>query len=304
VQPLKFSVSKDVYDNKDKFINVPRFAESVLNLKGVELLVYSVIYNFSQLEKRNGRWIYLGSYYGSYATLADMVNATRGGVFKCIQNLLKAGYIIRQEVFKNGEKYCKFYAVPIDFECNEPSTGDKEIWFDGMDVNSEGELITDETVSSSEINNELWEETKITPKAEKAEKKEAPKKTKKEPLLNREPVNDMERVEKVYLQNYQKLYNDGYLKMKNPVINWTASRRLTKDCISKYGLQNIINAVNNAKDDDFTVSGGYCLTTILSAGNLAKLMNGTGKKLVKPFIKNRFIASENCHYESDEDVPF
>lgn len=298
MKALKFSVSKDVFDNKDKYIAVPRFAESVLNLKGVDLLVYSVIYNFSQLEKREGKWVYLGSYYGSYATLADMVNATKGGVFKSIQNLLKAGFIFKQEVFKDGEKYCKFYAVPIEYECKETKKQDEEtkIYLDEIDVNSEGEIIGE--------TNELWEETK-----EKAEeikpKKEAPKKekVKQEPLINREPRNDMEKVEKVYLQNYQKLYDDGYLKMPKPVINWSASRRLTKDCIGKYGLQNIINAVNNAKNDDFTVSGGYCLTTILSAGNLAKLMNGTGKRLVKPFIRNKFIASDNCDL-SEEEIPF
>ena len=266
---LTFNVSKDVYENKDRFIHVPRFAESVLDLKGVELLVYSVIYNFSQLEKKDGKWRCLGNWHGSFETLADLVNATKMGAYKAVQSLLEKGFIIKRNVFEEGKKFCKFYAVPIEYEYDEPSRKEEDVFeFDNTDLSSQ---IEEENTEAE--NNKLWEETKVAPKTQKVQKKE------KIPLINREPKNDIERVEKVYLQNYAELYNNGFLKFEKPVVNWTASRRLTKECISNYGLQNIINAVNNAKENQFVLEKGYCLTTILSAGVLAGLMNGTGKTI-------------------------
>lgn len=92
-------------------------------------------------------------------------------------------------------------------------------------------------------------------------------------LIDREPRNDMERVEKVYLQNYRILYDKGVLNFENPVINWTASRKLLKSVIEKYGVDNIIEAVKKSLDNKFCTSNGYVLTTILSSGVLAGLLN-------------------------------
>ena len=103
--------------------------------------------------------------------------------------------------------------------------------------------------------------------------------TEKKGLLERVPKNDLEIIEKVYLENYVELYNSGVLKLEKPVINWTASRKLTKDCIEKYGLQTIIDAVKKSKDNQFVVSKGYVLTTILSAGILSQLINATDGRI-------------------------
>ena len=101
----------------------------------------------------------------------------------------------------------------------------------------------------------------------------------KTPLLERVPANDLEKVEKVYLENYKQLYEQGLVKMEKPVINWTASRKLTKDCISKYGVQTICEAVRKSKNNKFAVSKGYVLTTILSAGVLSQLINSTDGRI-------------------------
>lgn len=95
------------------------------------------------------------------------------------------------------------------------------------------------------------------------------------PLTEREPKNDIEVVEKEYLSNYKTLYEQGILKSEAPVINWSASRKLTKDCISHYGLGNVVGAVKRSISNDFCVRKGYSLTTILSGGVLAELINGT-----------------------------
>ena len=98
-------------------------------------------------------------------------------------------------------------------------------------------------------------------------------------LVDRSPKNDIERVEKVYLENYTKLYERGVLKIEKPVVNWSASRKLTKDVIEKYGVDNIVSAVRKSIDNKFVVSKGYALTTILSAGILSQLLNATDGRI-------------------------
>ena len=108
---------------------------------------------------------------------------------------------------------------------------------------------------------------------------EMPKQNKRQPLLERNPKNDLEKVEKLYLQNYTSLFKQGIVKMDKPVINWTASRKLTKDCIEKYGVETVLDAVRKSLSNKFVVSNGYVLTTILSAGVLSQLINSTNGRI-------------------------
>ena len=105
----------------------------------------------------------------------------------------------------------------------------------------------------------------------KPEKKPAAEK--KKPLAEREPVNDIERVEKAYLRNYSQLHGLGIIRMERPIINWAASRKMTKDAIKKYGLDVVLEAVRKSMNSRFCITKGYTLTTILSAGVLAGLVN-------------------------------
>ena len=111
------------------------------------------------------------------------------------------------------------------------------------------------------------------PKKTELGKEEKPKKP---ALVDREPVNDIERVEKAYLENYGTLQKKGVIKTEKPIINWQQSRKLTKDALDKYGLDTVLDAVRKSIDSDFCVQKGYVLTTILSAGVFAGLVNGNG----------------------------
>ena len=99
-------------------------------------------------------------------------------------------------------------------------------------------------------------------------------------LAEREPKNDIEQVEKAYLLNYGSLYKLGILKSEKPIINWGQSRKLTRSAIDSYGLENILLAIERSKDSEFCIKKGYSLSTILSAGVLAGLING-GEQYVK-----------------------
>lgn len=104
------------------------------------------------------------------------------------------------------------------------------------------------------------------------------------PLIEREPKNDLERVEKTYLLNYKELFDAGLLRMDKPVINWNACRKLERECIGKYGVDTLIEAVNKSRENNFVVRNGYVLTTILSAGILAQLINTVDECIDKDYV--------------------
>jgi hypothetical protein len=98
-------------------------------------------------------------------------------------------------------------------------------------------------------------------------------KPKKPPLREREPVNDMERVEKMYLQNWDTLYSQGKVKTQDPVVNWNKTRSLLKRHFEKLKPDQIITALKNGMGDNFVLSGGYSLGIMLSATVLNRLIN-------------------------------
>lgn len=102
-----------------------------------------------------------------------------------------------------------------------------------------------------------------------------PKKIKepKKPLREREPINDMERVEKVYLQNWDFLYSQNFVKTTDPVVNWTKTRKLLKDHFEKLKPEVIIQALNKGMKDEWIVSKGYSLEIMLSAAVINRLIN-------------------------------
>ncbi len=116
--------------------------------------------------------------------------------------------------------------------------------------------------------------TDVSRVQEKSVSDNSSKKEKLAPLVDRESRNDIEQVEKEYLLNYNKLYNAGVLRSSKPIINWTVSRKLTKEVIKKYGLETIIQAVKKSITNNFCIQKGYALNIILSTGVLSELING------------------------------
>jgi hypothetical protein len=116
-------------------------------------------------------------------------------------------------------------------------------------------------------------------------------KAKKAPLREREPANDMERVEKAYLTNWDSLYSQGRVKALNPVVNWNQTRNLLKKLFENHTADLIIYAINNGMNDEWVVNNGYSLGIILSASVLNKLMNGNGS------AQKHKIAADNVSAE-------
>ena len=71
--------------NSRNFITIQGWMISELNLKGNDLLIYAIIYGFSQTE---------GQYFtGSLSYLAEWTNSTKQGVQKNLKSLIDKGLI-------------------------------------------------------------------------------------------------------------------------------------------------------------------------------------------------------------------
>lgn len=69
--------------NDENYINIMGWMVNKLHLKGNELLIYAIIYGFSQAEQQ--------TFSGSLQYLADWTNSTRQGVMKNLKSLLDKG---------------------------------------------------------------------------------------------------------------------------------------------------------------------------------------------------------------------
>lgn len=98
--------SKNMSKVKDEnYIHIPGWAVTRLGLKGNELLVYSIIYGFSQDGETR--------FTGSLQYLADWTNSTKQSCIKCLKSLAEKGYITKDEKIVNGVKFCEYQAVKL-----------------------------------------------------------------------------------------------------------------------------------------------------------------------------------------------
>ena len=91
----------------ENYIHIPGWAVTRLGLKGNELLVYSIIYGFSQDGETR--------FTGSLQYLADWTNSTKQGCIKCLKELVKNGHIKKYEKIVNGVKFCEYQGVKPRF---------------------------------------------------------------------------------------------------------------------------------------------------------------------------------------------
>lgn len=93
----------------ENFVTLSGFMITDLQLKGNELIVYAIIYGFSQAEGTAFR--------GSAQYLADWTNSTRQGVMKNLKSLMQKGLIDRRAAMINGRSGYEYYATK--FTCKQ-----------------------------------------------------------------------------------------------------------------------------------------------------------------------------------------
>ena len=201
-----------------------------------------------------------GYCFASNSYFANLYNVTPQAVSRWIKSLEDGGYIKTELIYEGKEvKQRKIYLSNVSINIDRVSIKSSQ----GINKKLGGyqQKVKDNNTSINNININNTEKPK----------------TKKLPLIEREPENDIERVEKQYLLNYQQLYRSGIVHTEKPVVNWLQSRKLTKQVIETYGVDTIIKAVKDSINNDFCVQKGYCLTMILSAGVLSGLINGNNR---------------------------
>ena len=92
-------------------------------------------------------------------------------------------------------------------------------------------------------------------------------------LLDREPKNDIERVNKKWLVNYRDIHNSLPI---NPA--WHVSAPLIRKAIDQAGEEKVLKALDSAMQDEFCLKSGYILKVIMSANVISRLINTPPEK--------------------------
>lgn len=209
--------NKNMSKVKDEnYIHIPGWAVTRLGLKGNELLVYSIIYGFSQ----DG----VTRFTGGLQYLADWTNSTKQSSIKCLKSLVEKGYITKYEKIVNGVKFCEYQGVkPKSMVVNKVEQGSKQSSNgikQSLTVGSKQSLpnILDNNTIDNNINNNIGENNN-TPKAEKKERFKAP---------TVEEVQEYctERGNNIDAQHFIDYYSArGWMLGKNHIKDWKACIR-------------------------------------------------------------------------------
>ena len=87
----------------EQFITIQGWMRNELELKGNELLVYALIYGFSQDEE--------SEFTGSIGYIADWTGATKQTVHNTLKSLHEKELLHKEESFIKGVKYCSYRAI-------------------------------------------------------------------------------------------------------------------------------------------------------------------------------------------------
>jgi hypothetical protein len=252
----------------DNFIVLKGWMINKLGLSGTALIIYAVIFGFSQDGKSCFR--------GSIAYLAACAGVSDRAVQKILQQLIKKGFIEKVETQKVGRQYNDYRVIDPEKAIKQAQKKAEQAPQMGEQSSQMGEQ------SSPHINNinitkdhkEIFaEQVGETSKFDEPKDKPdlagvSPPRSKKPSLLEREPENDMERVEKQWQLNYLDLF--GRLPI-DPA--WGAIRGRLKRLFKTVSVENILLALEEAKKDPWIANGGYSLLKILAGDQLSKLLH-------------------------------
>lgn len=94
----------------ENYIVIQGWMRTELGLKGNDLLVYAIIYGFTQAESQR--------FTGSLGYLAEWCGATKQGIIGNLKKLLERGLIQREDRYINGVKYVEYYSTEFTTPLN------------------------------------------------------------------------------------------------------------------------------------------------------------------------------------------
>lgn len=113
----------------ENYILIQGWMINELQLKGNELLIYAIIYGFTQTENQ--------LFSGSLQYLAEWTNSTKQGVIKCLKSLIDKEYIGKNEKYINNVKFCEYYTTKFNRVLNKVEQGIKQSLPNNIDYNIE-----------------------------------------------------------------------------------------------------------------------------------------------------------------------
>ena len=134
------------------YIVIQSFMVSELGLKGNELLIYAIIFSFSQATGQ--------AFHGSLSYLESRINGTRPTVIACLKSLVKKGLIEKEEQTTNGVKLCS-YRVLNNLAAGEEAPQEAVKKFDeGSEISLQGVVKnlnegSKETLHNNKYNNKV-----------------------------------------------------------------------------------------------------------------------------------------------------
>lgn len=140
--------------NEKNYITIQGWMINELDLKGNELLIYAIIYGFSQ---NNGN-----EFNGSLQYLADWTCTTKKSAFNNVKSLLEKGLIEKTEVFKGSAKYCTYKVTCQDSTVENISNCRSK--------NYHGTVENFTTNNTNNTNNNISKKETIPPDFEEAKK--------------------------------------------------------------------------------------------------------------------------------------
>lgn len=139
------SNKREIVIKRENYFQVSGWMLTDLNLKGNELLVYAIIYGFSQKE---------GQFYnGSLQYLAAWTGASKRTIINTLTSLVDKGFLNKQEQYINGVKVCFYNAI---YECKNCTTGAEIAPGGGEKISSGGAKIAkvgEKTAPNNIVNN-------------------------------------------------------------------------------------------------------------------------------------------------------
>lgn len=111
--------------SNENYIVIQGWMINDLKLKGNELVIYAIIYGFSQAVNH--------SFNGSLQYLADWTNSTRRGVQKNLASLVEKGFLTKNDISIKGIKMCEY---SVCFGVEQSSHGCRTKFTGGVEQSS------------------------------------------------------------------------------------------------------------------------------------------------------------------------
>lgn len=212
--------------NDENYINIMGWMVNKLHLKGNELLIYAIIYGFSQAEQQ--------TFSGSLQYLADWTNSTRQGVMKNLKSLLDKGLIEKKDININGVKFCEYCTTELLGVYNKVDRGVQQSLTGGVQQSLHNNINIDNT--NNNINNNISGKRFKPPTVDEV----------KAYCIERQNNVDAERFIDYYTANGWKVGKNTMKDWKAAVRTWERNGYSAK---GKVGANGVRLAVHKPDDD-------------------------------------------------------